>query len=709
MKQTTHLTFIVAAIFLTACGAETSLKVVDEGTDTDTSATAEQPKPAPKETTVEHSYTVLDDRILNDKLAPTNSKTTFKRSNNDPLAPTVSFNINSDGQFSFQNTSKKNSLTTIPISRVEDSQASPATIYLNIYHKTDALYSEQWHLSSTGQKAFSDTAASIDHDINIGELHYNGFTGKGINVAVADSGLEINHLDLRANVLTNRSWNYTNNSTDPTPSSNEGDHGTSVAGLIAAKAFNGTGGRGVAPDVSLLGFNILDVGWTELAWQETHGGSKTTDVLIVNQSYGIDSIAPTNFDTLTNKAHEQHLHQVTTELNNGRGILMIKAAGNSFNYIETDGYDYHSSFYTTFKTAYAYNPSAAKLSASITGIEDEASSFYHTLVSAINASADSPHASYSTVGASVWVAAPGGEYGVNYPAMITTDLMGCGRGFSALDDLMTFNINLYGDNPSCNYISNFNGTSSAAPVAAGVAALIFAANKELSWRDVRHIMASTAKQIDTDFNPINIHNNGIEFVAEPGWLTNAAGYRFHNWYGFGMLDATAAVSMAINPSYTLLPALQKTTFTPPVTLNKTIPENDHDGASNTIVINEDLIVEAVQVKLSVNHERDADLAIAVTSPSGTQSMLLQPQSLLIEDQMKHKQSTNFDNTVLLSNAFYGEHSKGNWTVKVIDTNSGDFKVFAASDILSDNWETLTFANNSTPGTLTALSLRIYGH
>ena len=62
-------------------------------------------------------------------------------------------------------------------------------------------------------------------------------------VGVADSGLEIQHPDLRDNIAPNMSLNFDPNATnkmDPTNTlSNTGDHGTSVAGLIAAVAGNG--------------------------------------------------------------------------------------------------------------------------------------------------------------------------------------------------------------------------------------------------------------------------------------------------------------------------------------------------------------------------------------------------------------------------------------------------------------------------------------
>ena len=523
-------------------------------------------------------------------------------------------------------------------------------------------------------------------------------------------------------MLPGRSWDYANRDNDPTPSSAEGDHGTSVAGLIAARAFNGIGGRGVAPEASLLGFNWLE---TQLfsEWLDSHGASRpegalsdatnygrASDVLIINESYGITASAPMTFlDGDWNDAAEAHNADVTSNNNNGRGVLMVKSAGNSFEDVEVN-YEYAGDNVFMVSTLYSFNRNFyPRLSSNIAGTEQESSSFYHTVISALNADESDPLASYSSVGASVWVSAPGGEYGTSSPAMITTDLTGCSRGYAQagesgfngndIDGISTFN-------PGCDYTSTFNGTSSAAPVVSGVAALIFSANDDLTWRDVRHILASTATKVDADFDPVIIDNDGNEFIAEPGWITNGAGYDFHNWYGFGMVDATAAVAMAQDPSYTLLPALQVTDFISPADNSSVaIPENN-TGVTKTINVTQSFVIEAVQVKISATHGRDADLAIELISPDGTTSMVLQPQSMLIEDQMDNHSDTDFDGTVLLTNAFYGENAQGEWTVRVTDTNGGTFSFGA---LFEDDWYIIDTANNAVPGTLDAVSIRIYGH
>jgi len=81
----------------------------------------------------------------------------------------------------------------------------------------------------------------------------------------------------------------------------------------------------------------------------------------------------------------------------------------------------------------------------------------------------------SEQGANLLVSAPGGEDCKKH-GIVTTDNTGSG-GYSADD-----------------YTDCFNGTSAAAPMVSGVAALILQANPELGWRDVHAILAHSAKK-----------------------------------------------------------------------------------------------------------------------------------------------------------------------------------------------------------------------
>jgi subtilisin family serine protease len=195
----------------------------------------------------------------------------------------------------------------------------------------DPLANQQWHLRNTGQKAYAlsdemkaglislyvnsfgyteeDATALFDaaftdaesvlvagEDINVMGAYAEGVTGKNTIAVVVDSGLEIRHEDLEPNVLPNRSLNLAADAldhTDPTSSSKSGDHGTSVAGLIASKGWNGFGGRGVAPDAQLIGMNYLgggsNVEQTDFLVHGFPGSgiSESENISAFNRSYGI--------------------------------------------------------------------------------------------------------------------------------------------------------------------------------------------------------------------------------------------------------------------------------------------------------------------------------------------------------------------------------------------------------------------------------------
>ena len=576
----------------------------------------------------------------------------------------------------------------------------------------DPLFKEQWHLHSTGnQYAFSDSPAAEARDIHLGDLHEQGYLGRGVFVAVVDDGLDIDHEDLKNNIAEGQSYNYLTGTNDPSKSPEISEdtamHGTAVAGIIAAEAFNNKGGRGIAPSAKLLGFNLIETGGESFihGWKETHGGSRTKNVLVVNESYGVSSTAPQSPNS-EHQAFESHLNDVMSTLNQGRGMFLSKSAGNSFYYVndfswQGKEYRYQGKPVHGVVSAHVRESGHPKLSANISGTELESSSFYHTVVAALGSKENTHLASYSSVGPSVWFSAPGGEYGTDSPAIITTDLTGCQRGYTRASH----------PELGCNYTSTFNGTSAAAPMVSGVAALLFAANDQLTWRDVRHILLSTATKIDPDFQAITLANG---FEAVPAWQTNNAKFSFHHWYGFGKIDAKAAVTLATNSKYQPLPPFREEHYPADApNPNIDIPNDVKRHAEKTITVSDSFTIEAVQLTISIDHLRDADLAIQLISPSGTTSMLLQPQSLLIEDLMDGKSATNFNNTLLQSNAFYGEEAKGTWTVKVTDTNQGEFVFFAHSEeeLTDPNkqlWK-ITSQDPKAPATLGNVSLTIYGH
>ena len=160
-----------------------------------------------------------------------------------------------------------------------------ADLTLNL--NTDPLYKHTWYLHNTGQTGFASLPGTPGEDLNTDLTISSGFTGKGVGINVVDEGLEIAHEDLIDNIKEGYSYDCRNQDTDPTLSTPYGDHGTSVAGIIAAKGWNNIGGRGVAPDADLIGYNYLDYATSSCqAWALGYLDDYSSTMDIFNMSYG---------------------------------------------------------------------------------------------------------------------------------------------------------------------------------------------------------------------------------------------------------------------------------------------------------------------------------------------------------------------------------------------------------------------------------------
>ncbi len=531
----------------------------------------------------------------------------------------------------------------------------------------DPLRKYQWHIQNTGQTNFATNPGVAGNDINQTQTIQNGITGSGVKVAVSDSGVEIAHEDLSANIIAGASKNYNLSSPyigDPTPTSTtDGSvgHGTAVAGIIGAVGWNNIGTRGVAPNSKIAGLRFI-------------GSSQSTAILIdqangsfdiFNYSYGGPSLVPKVEDT----AYLAQLRYGTTSQRGGKGSFYVKSAGNEF----TSDYSYDSTGgpLNCFNTGSGINGNCHYFGNSNFGSAENSSTDI-IVVGAINS--QGTRSSYSTPGSNLWVSAPGGEFGDTDPAIMTTDIQGCNKGMSStLETPVNSFENSSSLNPSCKYTSKMNGTSSAAPVTSGVIALILEANPILSWRDVKYILASTATKTDSTATSTSHPSSGLNltgYTYQQGWTQNAAGFWFHNWYGFGRVNADNAVTLAKSYVGTLNPlrATQASDGTwqySSGTISQAIPDNSATGTSSSINIRHNFIIEGIQVKFTTSHQWITDLGIELTSPSGTKNILMN-----INSGAFFNPSLTYT-AQLLSNAFYGESSRGNWTLKVVDGAAGD--------------------------------------
>lgn len=272
--------------------------------------------------------------------------------------------------------------------------------------------------------------------------------GAGTVVAVIDTGVRQTLADL-AQTAFRPGYDFVNLDSDP--DDDEG-HGSHVCGTIAQSTDNGIGVAGIAWQAAIMPVKVLDA-----------SGSGSYDDIADGIIWAADQGADIINLSLGGSA-DLHVLQEACEYAWNKGVLLVVAAGNE------------ASSAPSYPAAYD-----VCLSVSATSSQD-------TL------------ASYSNYGATIDIAAPGGDSG---------DFDGDGY-----DDMIL-------QNTFSRYSEGYYfyaGTSMAAPHVAGVAALVKGLNPALTNADLRAVLESSA-----------------EDLGAAGW---------DEQFGNGLLDAAAAVAAA---------------------------------------------------------------------------------------------------------------------------------------------------------------------
>lgn len=228
-------------------------------------------------------------------------------------------------------------------------------------------------------------------------------------------------------------------------------------------------------------------------------------------------------------------------------------------------------------------------------------------------------ASFSDPGAALLVSAPG-------TSIVTDDRVGA-AGYNSSD-----------------YVT-VQGTSYSAPEVSGVVALMLQANPKLGYRDVQQILAYSARQTD-------VTNTGWKINGAKSW--NGGGLHFSHDFGFGLVDATAAVRLA--ESWNL-----QSTFANLSMLSQVHTDNLAYAGGGTIQskisLTTPLSIQKVVVDLNITDASPSGLTVSLTSPSGTTAVLASNPARGTGTGIVFEMSAN---------NFWGENTTGTWTLSVTD-------------------------------------------
>jgi subtilisin family serine protease len=225
--------------------------------------------------------------------------------------------------------------------------AEPDFIFEPTATPDDTFYEEYMYgLNNTGQ-----TGGTPDADINAPEAWDVTTGGPDTLVAVIDEGVDVDHPDIDDNLWVNEDeipgngidddnngyvddvngWDFANDDNtvyDPDPVTGEGDeHGTHVAGTIAAEGDNGRGVTGVNWQADLMVLKFLG----------TNGGFTSDAVEAIN--YAVDNGAPIWGGGGESQALQEAIAGAGSE-----GHLFVAAAGNADN--DNDATPFYPASYT---------------------------------------------------------------------------------------------------------------------------------------------------------------------------------------------------------------------------------------------------------------------------------------------------------------------------------------------------------------------------
>ncbi|XP_019398642.1 PREDICTED: proprotein convertase subtilisin/kexin type 7 [Crocodylus porosus] len=452
-------------------------------------------------------------------------------------------------------------------------------------HFNDPKYPEQWHLNNK---------RSPGKDINVTGVWERNVTGHGVTVVVVDDGVEHTIKDIQPNYSPEGSYDLNSNDPDPMPHPDEENgnhHGTRCAGEIAAVPNNSICAVGVAYGSRIAGIRVLDGPLTD-----------SMEAIAFNKHYQINDIyscswGPDDDGKTVDGPHQlgkAALQHGVIAGRRGFGSIFVVASGNGGQHSDNCNYDGY------------------------------ANSIYTVTIGAVDEKGLMPF--YAEECASMLaVTFSGGDKLMR--SIVTTDWdlkkgTGCTEGHT--------------------------GTSAAAPLAAGMIALMLQVRPCLTWRDVQHIIVFTATKYE-DHRAV--------------WDTNQAGFSHSHQHGFGLLNAWRLVNAAkIWESVPYLasyvsPVLREGKAIPilpqrlEVSWNVTLADLELSGMRT---------LEHVAVTVTITHPRRGNLEIRLFCPSGIMSLIGTTRSM-------DSDPSGFADWTFSTVRCWGEEAQGTYRLVIRDT------------------------------------------
>jgi subtilisin family serine protease len=356
--------------------------------------------------------------------------------------------------------------------------AEPNFIYRSSIIPSDTHFEKQWYLKKINAVQAWDTIRESPE----------------ITIAILDSGVQIDHPDLRDNIWRNKKeipnngidddkngyiddvngWDFTVNNNDPNPKFEDGytpdgiTHGTVVAGIAAASGNNAAGISGVTWKAKIMPLRVLN----SKGEGDTRGVIRAIDYAV---SQGADII---NF-SFVGFGYSQSMEAAIRRANEA-GVIIVAAAGNEGNNGKEHDLDHNPMYPVCHDGAYGENM--------VVGV---------AATDALDQKAVFSGYGYKCVD----ISAP---------------------GISIFSTSVYQPDKKYADVPFSKYYDGYwAGTSMAVPMVSGAIALVKAANPSLSGNEVVNIIKESSR---------NIYQLNPDFLGQ---------------LGRGRLDVQAAVAEAI--------------------------------------------------------------------------------------------------------------------------------------------------------------------